>query len=450
VYANNAVSQCLDLTVTRVCIYPPTEHQHPIQRDMATALLIGSTYFVIVATLGGISKMNNAVNSANSRRTHKTEELGDLGKNFQKNWTKSRLLGRGSDGVVHCYEHKPTGGCVAVKEPIMDTGSRLDSGLKQEVRNLQIVGRHENIISMLGYKDGWIPSGPAIIYTICDLGDLSHYRWSWIQQERNENRPTRISEDTVWKLLHDMALALDHVHNKLGDCRYVHTDVKPDNILVVTPSDYMGENPIPKEPLFKLADFTRLQSYPPSKESRGWSGTYEYAPPLDERSKAVRPAIDIWSLGATLQELALGICPVQSREAYVKLMKQKGEEFPYPTHPSCAEAWKTSAIRARLPVVFRPLHVSMEELQANYDVQVSIRDYQPFSCEINTWYGKLLAKKPRHRTTAAALVLDFVPLVAQKMEKAAKERRETEISHTKTKLLDRKPSYEGNGYGSGY
>lgn len=131
------------------------------------------------------------------------------------------------------------------------------------------------------------------------------------------------------KLFRDIALALDHLHNGL-DKQYVHNDLEPHNVLAVLPDGYAEKGVLPEEPIFKVSDFARLTPFPApiGRPSKGFDGTYEYAPPEQEQAAPVLPSADIWSLGATLQYMALGILPVQSREAFIWSRKGAGKSYP--------------------------------------------------------------------------------------------------------------------------
>ena len=411
-------------------------------------LLVTATYLTTIIALTGISKMSNALEDVSDRQTAERSEK--INKDFQDHWDMIRLLGQGSDGIVHCYKNKTTSRLVAVKEPIWDSGDRLDEGLLAEIHSLKAVGEHPNIIDMLGFRYHFVPRGPAVIFQFCDLGDIVNYRRRWIDQEKNKGRPARVSEDTMWKLFHDMSLALEHLHNKL-EKRWVHTDVKPENILVLTPFGYEGED-IPVEPFFKLADFSRLTSYPSSDtiESRGY-GTCEFRPPIDEITRElIHPAGDVWSLGATLQYLAFGFNPIQSRRTYIENKMSEGIVRPDPLLPHCEEDWGNYIVRLNRPVVFRPLNIPVVELNEDHDMPYSLKDYKPFSTELNDWAAMAMMTSRRRRVTASVLASDVVPLVV-----ARKQAKDLGLSRVDSQQdepepkpkLARAPSYEGNGYG---
>lgn len=115
-----------------------------------------------------------------------------------------------------------------------------------------------------------------------------------------------------------MTLALDHLHNGL-DKRYIHNDFKPQNVLAFKLIRFAGKDGLPKEPRFKVSDFAHLTPFPTpiSRCPKGFDGTYEYTQPKQEQPAPILPLTQSQSLGATLQYMALGVEPIQSREAFI-------------------------------------------------------------------------------------------------------------------------------------
>lgn len=202
---------------------------------------------------------------------------------------------------------------------------------------------------MLTYHEYFTTCSPAIISEFAHYGDVVDYRDAWVQQEVMAGRACGIREGSVWKLFRDMIVALDWLHNT---CGFIHRDVKLGNILVTRPRGYSGES-IPTEPLFKLCDFScSWDSSVPSGYHYVWEGTVEYRPPENECG-AARPASDLWSLGATLQEFALGVNPMQSRAALIAQL-DRDEIF----HPGFwnKNAWAQPYWRWMFGAVYRPLN----------------------------------------------------------------------------------------------
>ncbi|KAJ8112335.1 hypothetical protein OPT61_g5279 [Boeremia exigua] len=346
---------------------------------------------------------------------------------FQKHWYNQKIIGEGADGIVHLYRRREQqNACIAVKLPRYYL-ARED--LRQEIVNMHIIGQHEHILGLRCASEEWFPYGPAMFLPYCELGSLIDYRKSWCTQQRWNGQPECVSEITMWKLYRDMILALDYLHNQLGT-RYVHNDFKPANILAAVPTDYVGGHVLPEEPVFKLSDFARLTPWPTpkGKHAQCFDGTPEYAPPLIEQAAPVHPSADIWGLGATLQYMALGIAPIQSREAFVQHRKETGK-----TYPNLEDnfEWTLEYWRSRIPTVFRPIHVSLKVLQKDYDLPYDLPGYRCYSSRLGCWYMKLW-KPVNSRPKVSVLVAQAIPYMDDMVERLKLERSEQMIQGENT------------------
>jgi serine/threonine protein kinase len=99
-----------------------------------------------------------------------------------------------------------------------------------------------------------------------------------------------IPEKTVWKICHDVAAGLSHIHS-LG---VVHNDIKPSNIFLVA-HNRLGA-------MLKIGDFGMAGDVGTSED--GQEGDTAYMAPELLSSGARHPSADIFSLGLTLYELA--------------------------------------------------------------------------------------------------------------------------------------------------
>lgn len=316
--------------------------------------------------------------------------------------------------------HKSSEKIIAMKVPANNQKS-THARIMAEIRNLAIVGDHEHILEMLAYVPDFPSLGPVIFFPVCDLGNLYMYTKEWCIHEFENHRLQQVSELTVWKLFHDMALALDHLHNNLGTC-YVHQDLKPNNILVQTPAGYREGHGTPVEPIFLICDFARMTAYPalPSEVAQPWFGTPEFAPPLAEQNEPIHPSGDIWTLGTTIQNFALSINPQQSRRSFIAERKARGEAYP---HIEDHTTWREGVWRRKIPTIYRPLDISKEELVQNHDARGLFSTYQPFSAKLNDWYKKLFEPDRKSRVTSAELVKNFVPLANMRMVELRNEQR---------------------------
>jgi serine/threonine protein kinase len=232
------------------------------------------------------------------------EDIRDID-NFHRLFAKDRVLGEGADGMVCSYMHTTSNCVVAVKVPAENPKRDMNRALLGEIKKMELLGNHPNIVTILGAFASHIVSGPsrgpALFIPFFQLGDLVSYARSLRRQQIKNDMPQRVPEVTVWKFFKDLSLGLNFLHNE-NSIRFVHNDLKPDNILVALPNNWDLENGLPAEPTFQISDFGRLAQYPGTDR---WSGTCEYAPPLSEQRGPVRPSADIWSLGATIQWFVL-------------------------------------------------------------------------------------------------------------------------------------------------
>ncbi|KAF9698592.1 hypothetical protein EKO04_003541 [Ascochyta lentis] len=399
---------------------------------------------------------------------------------FEELFVFHSTLGSGSDGEVLGYEHVSSHQVIAVKVPHADRYWTSDT-IKEEAQVLITLakhGKHENIAHILAYQpDFGYTFCPAIFSECAEYGNLIDYRGAWREQEGMCGRAYGIAEATVWKLFKDMVLALHYLHNK---CGFIHRDVKSDNILVTAPVGYTSDL-IPTVPVFKLCDFSRATVFPAKDGTlHPWAGTVGYAPPPNERheKEPARPAGDMWSLGATLQEFALGIRPIVSRKAVVAKMDKRG--LPHPKLEGEENAWAQHVWGAHFCATYRPLDVDAEELLRRWDLSKPMAtSFRPFSAVLNEWYAKLWETNRSLRVTSQSLTRDLVPLIdgyidgektegkMHRTDSMQKTRTATspatppracpgseEVVHgshvvtgvRKQRLKDEAPSYEGNDY----
>lgn len=103
-------------------------------------------------------------------------------------------------------------------------------------------------------------------------------------------------------IIREVSTALDHLHSLSppdSDTRWVHRDVKPENILV------RSEDPFD----LVLCDFGLAQLIQGSRVDGSRSGTYLYAAPEVINLDSTSPARDWWALGMIVIEMATGRHP---------------------------------------------------------------------------------------------------------------------------------------------
>ena len=185
-----------------------------------------------------------------------------------------------------------------------------------------------------------------------------------------EKRIGQITEQEVWKILHDVASGLAYLHSN----NIIHQDIKPANIL----QDDMGNYVIIDFGISTLARDTLLKSTLMGNTS---AGTLAYmGPERFSQQPAPTKASDIWSLGATLYELIEGTTPFP-REVGGGMQKM-GAEIPSINAP-ISDALKFTIFKMLSKETWdRPTAATLVEWATKPDaIQV---DYTVFNKKVTT------------------------------------------------------------------
>uniref|UniRef100_A0A8B9M096 Striated muscle enriched protein kinase a n=1 Tax=Astyanax mexicanus TaxID=7994 RepID=A0A8B9M096_ASTMX len=123
----------------------------------------------------------------------------------------------------------------------------------------------------------------------------------------------RYSEDDVVGYIVQILQGLEYLHN----CRILHLDIKPDNIIVTELS------------AIKIIDFGSAQTFNPLslKHYSKDLGTLEYTAPEMLKGDAVGPPADLWSLGVVTYIMLSGRLPFQEKEPLQTETKIKAAKF---------------------------------------------------------------------------------------------------------------------------
>jgi serine/threonine protein kinase len=327
---------------------------------------------------------------------------GLTGAMVKKEYLKVRVLGNGADGVVTKWIHKDSGHCIAIKTVISsERHSYSTAALSTEIIWANRI-QCEQIVSLLGFDEHWDPP-PAAFLEYCDLGDAYHYA------KKIRKDYGILPEQTVWKFFADVVKGLDYLHSN----SLIHGDLKPENVMVCKPrGSQIGPHFMPD---FKIGDLSRCVTYPP-QHSDEWGGTWEFAPPVEEREiRNMTPAVDIFALGASIQQLALDRYPVMSWEKFqAEYDKKYGRYVKWGIQDRAAHMW-----REQIPVYYRPLNVHTVELCDKWDFPVEKFQVKPqrrpFSDALNAWYTCCWTEDPSERSTAAELVKYFLPKAEEQL-----------------------------------
>ncbi|KAL4708593.1 hypothetical protein ACJJTC_014201 [Scirpophaga incertulas] len=210
------------------------------------------------------------------------------------NWSDRNLLGQGGFANVYKGEWKQL--TVAVKR-LRNEQVAWDRELIAELCLNQY--RHDNIVPLYGYSYGG--AEVCLVYQYMCGGTL-HTRLrvkeipplTWIQRHR---------------VAHGVARGLQFLHNMSGT-PLIHGDIKPANIL-------LDQCLIPK-----ISDFGLARKGPYGKDRTHIKvsrrlGTRPYLPDEYLHSYCLSPALDVFSFGVVMLEIATGLTVVdQSREVH--------------------------------------------------------------------------------------------------------------------------------------
>ncbi|XP_014669645.1 PREDICTED: serine/threonine-protein kinase Nek2-like [Priapulus caudatus] len=224
------------------------------------------------------------------------------------------MVGKGSYGTCKKIKRKSDGKIFVWKE--------LDYGLMSESEKHMLVAevnllrelRHRHIVR---YYDRVVNKSTATIYIImehCEGGDLER-----LINKCKVNKKL-LDEDFVWKILHQLALALRTCHRCKVGRTVLHRDIKPANVFLDSTNDV------------KLGDFglSRILAHD-SSFAKTFVGTPYYMSPEQMNNELYNEKSDIWSLGCLMYELCMLTPPFlapNQRALKVKIQQGRYRRIP--------------------------------------------------------------------------------------------------------------------------
>lgn len=240
-----------------------------------------------------------------------------------KDYRLLKELGRGANGIVYEAVEDKSNKFVAIKSIPNDklSNPRLMEQFKKELKTLYRLS-HKNIIKIVGVEK--TINNVYLILEYCNGGTLYDYSQFYKRTYKN-----RLPELIVQKIIKQVIEGLKFMHKN----HIIHRDIKLENILINfdDQQNVYSENTLinksPKElyNMYSLEkdNFTiKIADLGYARELEGGLGAsticgtpMTIAPEIvniysnDGRDSKYNSAIDLWSLGAVLYELLMGVSP---------------------------------------------------------------------------------------------------------------------------------------------
>ncbi|XAR70281.1 Mitogen-activated protein kinase kinase kinase [Bertholletia excelsa] len=212
-------------------------------------------------------------------------------------WKKGRLIGRGTFGHVYLGFNSESGEMCAMKEVILfSDDAKSNESVQQLGQEIAVLSRlqHPNIVQYYGSE---IVDDKLYIY-------LEYLSGGSIYKLLQEYGP--LGEIAIRSYTQQILSGLAYLHAK----QTVHRDIKGANILV----DPSGR--------VKLADFGMAKHIAGQSCPLSIKGSpYWMAPEVIKNENGCNLAVDIWSLGCTVLEMATGKPPWSQYEGVAAMFK---------------------------------------------------------------------------------------------------------------------------------
>ncbi|XP_030512256.1 mitogen-activated protein kinase kinase kinase 3 isoform X2 [Rhodamnia argentea] len=212
-------------------------------------------------------------------------------------WKKGRLLGRGTFGQVYLGFNSEGGKMCAIKEVrIASDDQTLKESFKQLNQEINLLSqlRHPNIVRYFGSELG---EDTLSVYLEYVSGGSIHK----LLQEYGA-----FEEPVIQNYTRQITSGLAYLHGR----NVVHRDIKGANILV----DPNGE--------IKLVDFGMAKHITSCQSMLSFKGSpYWMAPEVVMNTNGYNLAVDLWSLGCTVLEMATSKPPWSQYEGVAAIFK---------------------------------------------------------------------------------------------------------------------------------
>ncbi|AAZ13359.1 protein kinase, putative [Trypanosoma equiperdum] len=196
------------------------------------------------------------------------------------------VLGKGSQGKVKLVRHRPTGKTYALKYIHLDGDTdNMREALESELRQVRAV-RHRNVVT--SYEAYFREGRLYIVLEYMDAGSMADIL---------KRRSNHFTEEMLAYVARELLYGVEHLHS----LKMIHRDIKPVNVL----ANSYGE--------VKIADFGVAKKLSDGGEgTMSAQGSVIYMSPERINGELYSFSSDIWSVGLTIAECALGVYPFTS------------------------------------------------------------------------------------------------------------------------------------------
>eukprot|EP01062_Namystynia_karyoxenos_P047287 TRINITY_DN3556_c0_g1_i1.p1 TRINITY_DN3556_c0_g1~~TRINITY_DN3556_c0_g1_i1.p1 ORF type:complete len:391 (+),score=146.85 TRINITY_DN3556_c0_g1_i1:111-1283(+) len=259
------------------------------------------------------------------------------------------VIGEGSQAKVRKVKHVPTKQLMALK--IVAFGPELTRKVLQtELSRCSGVDNHPNLVASLEafFKEGYL----MVLMEYMAHGALSNLA------ARARKLQFPIPEEVLSHMTQEVLAGLHHLHTAGGGL--IHRDLKPSNILVNA------------DGVCKIADFG-VATFLSQQQKMAFTavGSTAYMSPERVRGDGYTTACDIWAVGLSVAELAIGHFPLGGKDSHTPL--------------------------------FELCSLIAEERATVHWPQVCTSGFPP-SCELRDFVAKCMIQKPEKRPSAMQLL----------------------------------------------
>jgi len=218
------------------------------------------------------------------------------------------FISRGSFGKVYKVKSKLTNNIHALKKIDLNMTDKYQK--ESIITELKILAFHDNPY-LLGVTDIFVENSELHIITpFANRIDIGNY----IKQYNKKH--LKINEMKIWKILCQMLLSIDYLHNY----SIIHRDIKAKNVLFCENYEIL------------IGDFGVSKILSPTKiHTNTQIGTPYYLSPEMVKGGRYTVATDIWAIGCVLYELMFGSVPYQANNIYQLYMKIKNNMIIIPS-----------------------------------------------------------------------------------------------------------------------